>query len=123
MPARINDNSDFVFANEYIYAGRIAADLPDPTTTTNTTAAGLITTTVTTYLPTTTNFSTTTTTTTTTNTPTTINYTTSVNTTTTTGTTNFYPGHCNRTSPTVLVPTLESYNPGEQKGDEFVCTC
>ena len=111
----IHDNSYFVCANGY--AGRIAASLPDPTTTTttNTTVADL-TASVTTTLPTTT-------TTATTNTPTMTNYTTSVNTDTTTAVTNSSLVHCNLTSPTVLVLTLESYNPGEREGGERICTC
>ena len=111
----IHDNSYFVCANGYGYAGRIAASLPDPTTTTttNTTVADL-TASVTTTLPTTT--TTLTTTTATTNTPTTTNY-------TTTAVTNSSPVHCNLTTPTVLVLTLESYNPGEQERGECACTC
>ena len=114
MPESINDNLYFVCANGYRYPGHIAAGLPDPTT-----AAGQ-TTTVTTTLPTTTTFTTAATT---INTPTMINYTTSVNTSTTAAATDFSPVHCNLTSPTVLVLTLESYFPGEQEGDECVCTC
>ena len=113
----IHDNSYFVCANGYGYAGRIAANLSDPTTTTtttNTTVADL-TASVTTTLPTTTTTLTATTTT-TTNTPTTTNY-------TTTAVTNPSPVHCNLTSPTILVLTLESYNPGEQERGECACTC